>query len=78
MNEAFWKGFQKPPRSCTQSPFWFLNDIVDGKVYASQVEEMISVSVTWTQDGVTYCLFSFNGSLTAKEMLQMAKEVAES
>ncbi len=45
---------------------------------ASQVEEKISVSVTWAQDGVTYCLFSFNGSLTAKEMLEMAKEVAES
>lgn len=45
---------------------------------SDQVEEKISVNVTWAQDGVTYSLFSFNGSLTAEEMFQMAKEVAES
>lgn len=40
MNEAFWRGFRNPPRICAQSPFWFLNDVVDGGIYASQVEEM--------------------------------------
>lgn len=45
---------------------------------SDQVEEKTSVNVSWVQDGVTYSLFSFNGSLTAEEMFQMAKEVAES
>lgn len=45
MNEAFWKGFWNPPRICTQSPFWFLNDVVDGDIYVSQVEEMAKKGV---------------------------------
>lgn len=45
---------------------------------SDKVQEKVSVSVYWVQDGVTYSLFSFNDSLTAEEMFQMAKEVAES
>ena len=45
MNETFWKGFCNPPRICAQSPFWFLNDAVDGGVYVSQIEEMANKGV---------------------------------
>jgi len=45
---------------------------------SSEVERKVTVSVTWTQDGVTYCLLSFNENMSADEILQMAKEVAES
>lgn len=45
---------------------------------SDKVQEKVSVSVYWVQDGVIYSLFSFNDSLTAEEMFQMAKEVAES
>ena len=45
---------------------------------SDKVQEKVSVSVYWVQDGVIYSLFSFNDSLTAEEMFQMAKDVAES
>lgn len=45
MNETFWNGFWNPPRCCTQSPFWFLNDVVDGDIYADQVTEMAEKGV---------------------------------
>lgn len=45
MSEGFWKGFFAVPRICTQSPFWFLNDVVDGDVYARQVEAMAEKGV---------------------------------
>lgn len=44
---------------------------------SSEIQVMTSVSVRWVQDEVGYCLFSFNDSLSAEEMFQMAKEVAE-
>ncbi len=44
---------------------------------SSKIEESTSLSVTWTQDGVNYCLFTFEDSLTADEMFEMAKEIAE-
>lgn len=45
---------------------------------SSEVELKNSLSVCWVQDGVGYCLFTFEDSLSAEEMLGMAKEVAES
>lgn len=45
MNEAFWRGFFATPRLCSQSPFWFLNDVVDGEVYCEQVEAMAAQGV---------------------------------
>lgn len=41
----FWNGFLKPPRICSQSPFWFLNDRVDGEVYEAQVRAMAEKGV---------------------------------
>lgn len=45
---------------------------------SSEIEEMDSSSVYWKEDGLTYSLFTFETSITADEMLQMAKEVVES
>lgn len=45
---------------------------------SSEIEEMDSSSVFWKEDGLTYSLFTFETSITADEMLQMAKEVVES
>lgn len=44
---------------------------------SSEIQTMVSASVTWKQDDVRYCLFTFNENMTAEEFLQMAKEVAE-
>lgn len=45
---------------------------------SSEVEVKVSVSVSWKQNDICYCLFSFNENMSADEMLQMAKEIAES
>lgn len=56
--------------------------IEEGKLnvgYGSDKVELInSLHVSWVQDGVLYSLYTFEDSLSADEMLGMAKEVAES
>lgn len=43
--EKFWKGFQHPPKDCSQSPFWFLNGEVDGGIYSAQMDKMADQGV---------------------------------
>lgn len=43
-----------------------------------KVEEMDSSSVSWKEGDISYTLFTFDSSMTADEMLQMAKEIVES
>ena len=43
--DQLYQGFRRPPRSCTQIPFWFLNGEVDGHEYARQIEDMASQGV---------------------------------
>ena len=38
-------GFARPPRDCTQIPFWFLNGVVDGPEYVRQTREMAAQGV---------------------------------
>lgn len=45
---------------------------------SDEIQETVSVHVSWSQDGVTYSLLTFNENMGAEEMFQMAKEVAES
>jgi len=45
---------------------------------SDKVELNNSLHVSWVQDGVLYSLYTFEDSLSAEEMLGMAKEVAES
>ena len=44
---------------------------------SDEVEVMTSASVTWEQEDISYCLFTFEESMSAEELLSMAKEVAE-
>lgn len=41
------------------------------------VEVMTSAAVSWEQDDIHYCLFTFEENMSAEELLSMAKEVAE-
>lgn len=45
---------------------------------ASEIRHIPSSSVIWTQDEITYCLFTFSQDMSADEMLGMAREIAES
>lgn len=45
---------------------------------ADEIEIKLSSSVIWEQDEITYHLFTFSQDMSADEMLQMAREVAES
>ena len=44
---------------------------------SDEVEVMTSAAVTWEQEDISYCLFTFEESMSAEELLSMAKEVAE-
>ncbi len=41
------------------------------------IEESVSSTVYWTEDGVEYSLFTFDQAMTADEMFDMAEEIAE-
>lgn len=43
-----------------------------------KLEEKVSSSVTWEQDGIAYDLFTFSDEMSAEEMFGMARELAES
>lgn len=43
-----------------------------------KIEEQVSSSVSWEQDGIVYDLFTFSNEMSAEEMLGMARELAES
>lgn len=45
---------------------------------SDEIQIMPSSSVVWTQDEITYCLFTFSQDMSAEEMLGMAREIAES
>ena len=40
MDSNFWNGFRDIPAEYTHSPFWFLNDKVDGDEWNRQIDEM--------------------------------------
>ena len=44
---------------------------------SDEVEVMTSAAVTWEQEDISYCLFTFEESMSAEELLSMAEEVAE-
>lgn len=45
---------------------------------SDKIEETVSQSVTWNQDGLSYMLFSFENTMSGEEMLQMAEEISKS
>lgn len=45
---------------------------------SDEIELMPSSCVVWTQEEITYTLFTFSQDMSAEEMLGMAREIAES